>query len=288
MSQAPVRVRIVEVGPRDGLQNEKTPISVADKVALIDLLSQTGLKVIEAGAFVSPKKVPQMADTDQVLAAIRRAPGVSYPVLVPNLRGFEDAWAAGAREVAVFAAASETFSRRNIDCSIEESFTRFEPVMAAARAKNVPVRGYVSCILGCPYEGDVPHEAVLSVVERLFAMGCAEVSLGDTIGVGEPKGVASLLHVLRGAGIDVARLAGHFHDTHGRALANIEASIAQGIRIFDSAVGGLGGCPYAPGSTGNVATEALCAFLAAREIGTGIDSSILARAAALARSLRSF
>lgn len=281
-------IRIVEVGPRDGLQNEKAPISVAHKVALIDLLSQTGLKVIEAGAFVSPKKVPQMADTDKVLAAIRRAPGVSYPVLVPNLRGFEDAWAAGAREVAVFAAASETFSRRNIDCSIEESFARFEPVMAAARAKGVPVRGYVSCVLGCPYEGEVPHQAVVATVKRLFVMGCFEVSLGDTIGVGRPEGVTSLLTALRAEGVEIARLAGHFHDTHGRALANIEASIAQGIRVFDSAVGGLGGCPYAPGSTGNVATEAVCALMAARGIETGVDSSMLSQAAALARSFRSF
>ena len=250
----PKQVRLVEVGPRDGLQNEKQPISVADKVRLVDELSAAGLGYIEVGSFVSPKWVPQMAGSAEVFAQIRQLPDVTYAALVPNLRGFEAAVQAGVKEVAVFAAASEAFSQKNINCSIAESLERFVPVMDAAKQQGIRVRGYVSCVLGCPYEGAVPAEQVASVARELFAMGCYEVSLGDTIGTGTAGETRRLFEVV---GRDIARdkLAGHFHDTYGQALANIYASLLEGIGVFDSSVAGLGGCPYAKGATGNVATE---------------------------------
>jgi hydroxymethylglutaryl-CoA lyase len=268
-------VTIYEVGPRDGLQNEKEIVPTEDKIALIDLLSEAGFRKIEATSFVSPKWVPQMADAAEVMAGIRRRPGVTYGVLTPNMKGFEAALAAGADEVAVFASASESFSQKNINCSIEESFARFAPVLKAARAEGVPVRGYVSCVVACPYEGPVAPEAVRTVAERLMAAGCYEVSLGDTIGAGTPKTIAAMLEeVLRA--LPAERLAGHYHDTGNQALSNVEASLALGLRTFDSAVGGLGGCPYAPGAKGNVATGALVDLLSARGFETGIDREKLA------------
>jgi hydroxymethylglutaryl-CoA lyase len=272
MTLLPKSVRIVEVGPRDGLQNEKTPVSVETKVKLIDMLSGAGFRAIEAGAFVSPKKVPQMGDTDRVYAAIQKKPGVSYPVLVPNMHGMEDALKAGAREVAVFAAASETFSMKNIDCTIDESFARFRPVLDAARESGVRVRGYVSCVLGCPYEGEVQPRAVAQVAKTLLDMGCYEISLGDTIGVGTPAQTHALFRAVKDAGIPADRLAGHFHDTHHRALGNIRAAMEEGIAVFDSSIAGLGGCPYAPGASGNVATESVLALMEDLGIETGIDA----------------
>lgn len=266
----PKQVRLVEVGPRDGLQNEKQPISVADKVALVDTLSKTGLRTIETGSFVSPKWVPQMAGTAEVFAGIQRHEGISYPALTPNLQGFEAAMAAGVREVAVFAAASESFSQKNINCSIADSLKRFEPVMAAAREQNVAVRGYVSCVLGCPYEGEIEPQAVLDVARELLDMGCYEISLGDTIGVGTPGKTAELFSHLA-AVIPRERLAGHFHDTYGQALANILASLQEGIAVFDSSVAGLGGCPYAKGASGNVASEDVLYMLNGLGIETGIN-----------------
>lgn len=270
MSRLPTHVRLVEVGPRDGLQNEKQSIATDVKVALIDRLSDAGLPVIESAAFVSPKWVPQMADAAEVMAKIRRKPGVSYPVLVPNMKGFEAAVAAGAEEIAVFGAASEAFSQKNINSSIADSLARFKPVFAAARAANIRVRGYISCVLGCPYEGDVAPQAVATVADALYAMGCYEVSLGDTIGVGTPgKTLAMLEAVTRRVPVD--KLAGHYHDTYGQALANIYASLEAGVAVFDSSVAGLGGCPYAKGATGNVATEDVVYLLHGVGSRTGVD-----------------
>ncbi|MFJ3075885.1 hydroxymethylglutaryl-CoA lyase [Pseudomonas sp. NPDC087029] len=270
----PEKVRLVEVGPRDGLQNEAQPISVADKVRLVDDLSAAGLGYIEVGSFVSPKWVPQMAGSAEVFAAISQRPGVTYAALAPNLRGFEDALAAGVKEVAVFAAASEAFSQRNINCSISESLNRFEPIMAAARSHGVRVRGYVSCVLGCPYEGRVSAEQVAPVAKALHDMGCYEVSLGDTIGTGTAGDTRRLFEVVS-ALVPRAQLAGHFHDTYGQALANVYASLLEGISVFDSSVAGLGGCPYAKGATGNIATEDVLYLLQGLGIETGIDLDAL-------------
>ena len=274
MQSLPVRVRMVEVGPRDGLQNEAEILPAAVKIALIDRLSAAGLPVVEATSFVSPKWVPQMADAAEVMAGIARRPGTVYPVLVPNRRGFEAAMAAGAEEVAVFAAASESFSRRNINCSIAESMARFEPVMAAAQAADVRVRGYVSCVLGCPYEGEVAPAKVAEVAGQLAAMGCYEVSLGDTIGVGTPGKAAAMIEAV--ARVLVRdRLAVHFHDTYGQALANILAALEAGVGVVDSSVAGLGGCPYAPGAGGNVASEDVLYMLRGLGIETGVDLDAL-------------
>lgn len=266
----PEKVRLVEVGPRDGLQNEAQPISVADKVRLVDDLTAAGLVYIEVGSFVSPKWVPQMAGSAEVFASIDQRPGVTYAALAPNLRGFEDAAAAGVKEVAVFAAASEAFSQRNINCSISQSLERFEPIIEAARAQGVRVRGYVSCVLGCPYEGPIRAEQVLPVARALHQMGCYEVSLGDTIGTGTAGDVRRLFEVVADH-VPRAQLAGHFHDTYGQALANVYASLLEGISTFDSSVAGLGGCPYAKGATGNVATEDVVYLLDGLGIETGID-----------------
>lgn len=266
----PQRVRLVEVGPRDGLQNESQPISVADKVMLVNELTDAGLGYIEVGSFVSPKWVPQMAGSAQVFANIARKDGVTYAALAPNMRGFEDALAAGVKEVAVFAAASEAFSQRNINCSISESLDRFLPIMEAARLHGIKVRGYVSCVLGCPYEGDVDPKQVAAVANELIAVGCYEVSLGDTIGTGTPGATRELFNTVAGQ-IPRGRLAGHFHDTYGQALANIYASLEEGIQVFDSSVAGLGGCPYAKGASGNVASEDVLYMLNGLGIETGID-----------------
>ncbi|MBF6030273.1 hydroxymethylglutaryl-CoA lyase [Pseudomonas sp. P115] len=270
----PSHVRLVEVGPRDGLQNEALPISVADKVLLVDALSAAGLSYIEVGSFVSPKWVPQMAGSAEVFAQIQRKPGVTYGALVPNLRGFEDALAAGVKEVAVFAAASEAFSQRNINCSISESLERFAPIMAAAKQHGISVRGYVSCVLGCPYEGEIAPEQVAAVARELYAMGCYEVSLGDTIGTGTAGATRRLFEVV-GAQVPRDKLAGHFHDTYGQAVANIYASLLEGISVFDSSIAGLGGCPYAKGASGNVATEDVVYLLNGLGIETGIDLQAL-------------
>ena len=270
----PRRVRIVEVGPRDGLQNEKQLVSTDVKVELIARLGAAGLPAIEATSFVSPKWVPQMGDNAEVMARIERLPGVDYPVLTPNLQGFQSALAAGAQEVAVFAAASESFSRKNINCSIAESLARFEPVMDAAKAAGVRVRGYVSCVLGCPYEGEIAPEAVADVAATLFGMGCYEVSLGDTIGVGTPGKTRRMLDaVARRVPID--KLAGHYHDTYGQALVNIYASLEAGVATFDASIAGLGGCPYAAGASGNVATEDVVYMLDGLGIETGINLDAL-------------
>ncbi len=278
MSAGPVE--IVEVGPRDGLQNEPVPVPLAAKVALIDALSAAGFRRIEAGAFVSARAVPQMAESGAVFGAIRRAPGVRYAALVPNLQGLEAALAAGADEVAVFASASDGFARANIRATVAESLDRLGAVAAAAVARGVPVRGYVSCITDCPYDGAVAPGAVARVAAALFAMGCYEVSLGDTIGAATPDGVAAVLAAVDGP---PGRLAGHFHDTGGRALENAEAALAAGVRVFDASIAGLGGCPFAPGASGNVATEALAARLAALGYETGLDAGRLEAAAGLAR-----
>ncbi|WP_095151631.1 hydroxymethylglutaryl-CoA lyase [Pseudomonas sp. Irchel s3b5] len=273
----PSHVRIVEVGPRDGLQNEAQPISVTDKVQLVDALTAAGLGYIEVGSFVSPKWVPQMAGSAEVFAQIQRKPGVVYGALAPNLRGFEDALAAGVKEVAVFAAASEAFSQRNINCSISESLERFVPIMDAARQHGVSVRGYVSCVLGCPYEGNVAPEQVAVVARELYAMGCYEVSLGDTIGTGTAGATRRMFDVVS-ADVPRDKLAGHFHDTYGQAVANIYASLLEGIAVFDSSIAGLGGCPYAKGASGNVATEDVVYLLNGLGIQTGIDLDALIRA----------
>ena len=270
----PHHVRLVEVGPRDGLQNEKQPISVADKVRLADDLSAAGLSYIEVGSFVSPKWVPQMAGSAEVFAQIQRKPGVVYGALTPNLKGFEAAVEAGVKEVAVFAAASEAFSQKNINCSIAESLQRFLPVMEAAKVHGITVRGYVSCVLGCPYEGEVAPEQVAAVARELLAMGCYEVSLGDTIGTGTAGKTRTLFEVV-GRDIPRDKLAGHFHDTYGQALANIYASLLEGIHVFDSSVAGLGGCPYAKGASGNVASEDVLYLLNGLGIHTGIDIDAL-------------
>ena len=270
----PTRVRIVEMGPRDGLQNEKQIVSTDTKVELVARLGAAGLSAIEAASFVSPRWVPQMGDAADVMARIERLPGVSYPVLTPNLQGFEAALAAGATEVAVFGAASESFSRKNINCSIAESLVRFEPVMAAAQAAGVRVRGYVSCVLGCPYEGEISPEAVAGVAATLFEMGCYEVSLGDTIGAGTPGKTRRMLDAVARR-VPVGKLAGHYHDTYGQAVANVYASLEAGVACFDSAVAGLGGCPYAPGASGNVATEDVVYMLDGLGIETGISLDAL-------------
>tara|TARA_R110001606_G_scaffold388580_2_gene554005 strand:+ start:30597 stop:31508 length:912 start_codon:yes stop_codon:yes gene_type:complete len=279
MQNMPSSVSLVDVGPRDGLQNESQPIAVADKVRLVDDLTAAGLQHIEVGSFVSPKWVPQMAGSADVFAAINQQSGVHYSALTPNMKGLEAALAAGVREVAVFAAASEAFSQRNINCSIAESIERFAPVLAAAQEAGVRVRGYISCVLGCPYQGDVSSEQVAQVARELHAMGCYEVSLGDTIGTGTPGATRALIervaqHVPR------EQLAGHFHDTYGQALANIYASLLEGVRVFDSSVAGLGGCPYAKGATGNVATEDVLYMLNGLGIETGIDLDLLIDAGA--------
>ena len=266
----PSRVKMVEVGPRDGLQNEARPVSVAVKVALIDRLAAAGLAVIEAGSFVSPKWVPQMAATAEVMAAITRKPGVVYPVLTPNMQGLDAALAAKATEVAVFAAASETFSGRNINCSIAESLERFAPVVDKARAEGVRVRGYVSCVLGCPYEGAVAPSAVAEVAVRLARMGCYEISLGDTIGTGTPAKVQTLIEAVARR-LPVEMLAAHFHDTYGQALANLLAALDKGVAVVDGSVAGLGGCPYAKGASGNVASEDVLYMLNGMGIATGVD-----------------
>jgi len=273
----PAKVKIVEVGPRDGLQNEPTPVPVEVKVELIERLADAGLTVIEAGSFVSLKWVPQMADTDRVLAALKPRPGVSYPVLTPNMKGLEAALAAGAREVAVFGAASESFSRKNINCSIAESLDRFAPVVAAARAAGVAVRGYVSCALGCPYEGEIAPAAVAEVAGRLYEMGCYEISLGDTIGVGTPLKAQRMIEAVA-ARVPIERLAAHFHDTYGQALANLFAVLQLGVAVIDSSVAGLGGCPYARGASGNVATEDVVYMLDGLGIDCGVDLQRLAAA----------
>lgn len=266
----PNAVRIVEVGPRDGLQNEKVAIPTAVKLALIDRLLEAGCRTIEAGSFVSPRWVPQMADSAEILAAVPKQNGIDYPVLVPNMKGLEAAVEAGAREIAVFAAASESFSRTNINCTIEESLERFEPVTARALDLGIRVRGYVSCVLGCPYEGAVAPGAVAHVANRLSALGCYEISLGDTIGTGTPRAAVAMVEAVA-EHVPVESLALHFHDTYGQALANILACLELGVAVVDSAVGGLGGCPYAKGATGNVATEDLVYMLDGMGIETGID-----------------
>jgi hydroxymethylglutaryl-CoA lyase len=271
----PVEVRIVEVGPRDGLQNEKVDIGTANKIALIDRLSRTGLRSIEATAFVSPEWVPQMADAAEVLAGISRRPGISYPVLVPNERGYERARAAGAEDVAVFTAASEAFNRKNTNAGIDESLRRFEPVLARAKADGVRVRGYVSTVLGCPYQGEVPLADVVRVSRSLHAMGCDEISLGDTIGVGTPNKARAMLKAVA-AEVPMAALAVHFHDTWGQALANVLACLEEGVAVVDSAVSGAGGCPYAKGASGNVASEDVVYMLHGLGIRTGVDLDALA------------
>ena len=278
-------VEIFEVGPRDGLQNEKRAIPVADKIALVDCLSGAGFRRIEVASFVSPKWVPQMADSGAVLAGIRRAPGVRYAALTPNMKGLEAALVAGADEVAIFGAASEGFSRANINASIAESLERFAPVAEAARAAGLPVRGYVSCVTDCPYDGPVAPAQVARVAAALLAMGCYEISLGDTIGQGRPESIDAMLAAVLDA-VPSGQLAGHYHETAGRALQNIEVSLARGLRVFDAAVGGLGGCPYAPGAAGNVATEAVHARLTALGHETGLDAAVLDKAAAMARAMR--
>ncbi|WP_339429399.1 hydroxymethylglutaryl-CoA lyase [Pseudomonas taetrolens] len=266
----PTHVRLIEVGPRDGLQNEAMPISVADKVQLVDALTDAGLGYIEVGSFVSPKWVPQMAGSADVFARIQHKPGVVYGALAPNLRGFEDAVAAGVKEVAVFAAASEAFSQRNINCSISESLARFVPILEAAQQHGISVRGYVSCVLGCPYEGNVSPQQVAAVAKELYAMGCYEVSLGDTIGTGTPNATRAMFEAVT-AHVPRQKLAGHFHDTYGQALVNIYASLQEGIAVFDSSIAGLGGCPYAKGASGNVATEDVLYMLQGMGIETGVD-----------------
>jgi hydroxymethylglutaryl-CoA lyase len=276
------QVRIVEVGPRDGLQNETQQVPTATKIQFIQMLADAGLKTIEATAFVSPKWVPQMADHAELMRALPRREGVTHPVLVPNLRGFEAAVDAGATEVAVFAAASETFSQRNINCSIAESLERFAPVFDAARAAGIRIRGYVSCALGCPYEGEVNPARVAEVAGKLFAAGCYEISLGDTIGVGTPARAKQMIAEVT-TKVPAEHLAGHFHDTYGQALTNIYASIEMGVCAFDASVSGLGGCPYAPGAAGNVATEDLLYMLNGMSIGTGVDLDRLIAAGAFIR-----
>ena len=276
-AKLPRRVRLVEVGPRDGLQNEQAIVPTGVKVALIDMLTGAGFPAVEATSFVSPKWVPQMADAADVMARITRKPGVRYPVLTPNLKGFESALAAGADEVAVFVAASESFSKRNINCTIAESLERARPVFDAAKPRGMRVRGYVSCVLGCPYEGDVDAAAVADVAAALHAMGAYEVSLGDTIGTGTAGRTRALIRRV-GERVPVAALAGHFHDTYGQALANVYAALEMGVATFDCSVAGLGGCPYAKGATGNVASEDVLYLLEGLGIATGVDMTALRRA----------
>jgi hydroxymethylglutaryl-CoA lyase len=276
-AQLPRAVRLVEVGPRDGLQNEQTTVPTDVKVTLIDMLTDAGLPAIEATSFVSPKWVPQMADAAEVMARIRRKPGVRYPVLTPNMKGFDAARAAGADEVAVFVAATEAFSRRNINCSIDESLARARPIFDAAKAAGIRVRGYISVVLGCPYEGDVDPRQVASVAGALCAMGAYEVSLGDTIGTGTAGKTQALLRIVA-EHVPVGALAGHFHDTYGQALANLYAALELGVATFDCSVAGLGGCPYAKGATGNVASEDVLYLLDGLGIETGVDMTKLRRA----------
>jgi hydroxymethylglutaryl-CoA lyase len=273
----PREARLVEVGPRDGLQNETAIVPTATKVALIEKLVAAGLKTIEAGSFVSPKWIPQMADTASVLAALPMRDEVSFPVLVPNMKGFAAARQSGVREIAIFGAASESFSRRNINCSIEESLARFQPVAEAARSAGMRVRGYISCVVDCPYEGPIAPDAVARVAERLLAMGCYEISLGDTIGTGTPARIQAMLEAVA-AIVPVERMAVHFHDTYGQALANIYASLEKGVVVIDSSVAGLGGCPYARGAAGNVASEDVVYLLDGLGIRSGVDLAKLAEA----------
>ena len=275
----PKSVRMVEVGPRDGLQNEKQIVPTAVKIGLVDRLTEAGLTAIEAGSFVSPKWVPQMADTPDVFAGIRRKEGVRYAALTPNAKGLEGALAARADEVAVFAAASESFSRKNINCSIAESLDRFVPVLEQAKARGVPVRGYVSCVLGCPYEGEIAPEAVAEVAGKLLAMGCYEVSLGDTIGTGTPSKAQAMIAAVSER-VPMDRVAVHFHDTYGQALANILAALEMGVAVVDSSVAGLGGCPYAKGASGNVASEDVLYMLNGLGVATGVDLDRLVAAGA--------
>ncbi len=280
------RVEIVEMAPRDGLQNEASTVPTADKIALVDMLSKAGFRRIEVTSFVSPKWVPQLADAAEVMAGIQRAPGVDYGVLTPNIKGLERALQAKPDWVAVFASASEGFSKANLNCTISESLDRFAPVVADAKAAGVPVRGYVSCVTDCPYDGKVAPDAVATVTEALLKMGCFEVGLGDTIGAGTPESVGAMLDAVLG----IARpdqLGGHFHDTGARALDNIETCLARGLRVFDAAVGGLGGCPYAPGAKGNVATEAVLNRLTALGFETGLDPDAVHAAGHFAKRLRS-
>ncbi|MFD1795801.1 hydroxymethylglutaryl-CoA lyase [Paracoccus aurantiacus] len=279
-------VEIFEMGPRDGLQNEKRLIDSCDKITLVDLLSKAGFRRIEVTSFVSPKWVPQMGDAAEVMAGIRRAPGVSYAVLTPNMKGYEGAKAARADEVAVFTSASEGFAKANLNATIDESFERFAPIMDAAKADGIPVRGYVSVVTDCPFDGPTPPENVARVAARLAAMGCYEISLGDTIGQGRPETIDAMLAAVLEE-VPAEQLAGHYHDTAGRALDNIDASLARGLRVFDAAVGGLGGCPYAPGAAGNVATERVAAHLSRAGHDTGLDMNAITLAADFARGMRS-
>jgi hydroxymethylglutaryl-CoA lyase len=273
----PAKVRMVEVGPRDGLQNEAQIIAAPTKIALIHRLAAAGLTTIEAGSFVSPKWIPQMADTAMVLAGLQRSAGVTYPVLVPNMKGFEGALAAHCDEIAVFTAASESFSRRNTNCSIADSYARIAPVVAAARSHDIRVRGYISTVIDCPYEGPIAPSAVAAVAAKLWELGCYEISLGDTIGTGTPQRIQRMIEAVAEK-VPVAKLAGHYHDTYGQALANILASLELGIAVFDGSVAGLGGCPYAPGATGNVASEDVLYMLEGLGIETGIELAKLAAA----------
>jgi hydroxymethylglutaryl-CoA lyase len=263
-------VRIIEMGPRDGLQNEKIPVSVEARIAFIEALVAAGLDTVEVGAFVSPKAIPQMASSDAVLRGVAHVTGAEFHVLVPNEKGYDAARAAGARVVSVFAAASEGFSRANINCTVAESIERFKPVLARAKNDGVPVRGYISCVLGCPFDGEIKPKAVADLASTLWELGCYEISLGDTIGVGTPTRAKEMLRAVA-ANIPAARLAMHFHDTYGQALANLYAGLEEGVRVIDAAAGGLGGCPYAPGATGNVATEDVVYMLEGMGIRTGID-----------------
>jgi hydroxymethylglutaryl-CoA lyase len=266
-------VRIIEMGPRDGLQNEKTPVGVADRIAFIEALVGAGLHTVEVGAFVSPKAIPQMVGSDQVLRGVNHLVG-EFHVLVPNEKGYEAAHAAGAKVISVFAAASEGFSRANINCSIALSIERFKPVVARAKADGIKVRGYVSCVLGCPFDGEIKPQAVEAVAKQLWELGCYEVSLGDTIGVGTPLKAKAMLRAVASA-VPIANLAMHFHDTYGQALANLYAGMEEGVRVIDAAAGGLGGCPFAPGATGNVATEDVVYMLEGMGIATGVDMTKL-------------
>ncbi|HXV29033.1 MAG TPA: hydroxymethylglutaryl-CoA lyase [Sinorhizobium sp.] len=279
-------VTIVEMAPRDGLQNEPRLVDTADKIRLVDLLSDCGYERIEVTSFVSPRWVPQMADAPAVMAGITRHEGTRYAALTPNMKGFEAALASGADEVAIFASASESFSKKNINCSIAESIERFRPVAQAAHHRRIPLRGYVSCVVECPYEGAIAPRAASHVARLLADLGCYEVSLGDTIGRGTPEAVDAMLSAVLDE-IAATKLAGHFHDTAGRALDNIAVALERGLRVFDASAGGLGGCPYAPGAAGNVDTLAVNAFLQRRGFATGLDAERLAHAAAFARSLRS-
>lgn len=270
----PASVKLVEVGPRDGLQNEKAAVTTAQKIELVNRLSAVGLRAVEAGSFVSPKWVPQMADSADVLRGIKRAPDASYPCLTPNMKGLDSALEVGVTEVAIFGAASESFSQKNINCSIAESLDRFIPLTKRALDEGLKVRGYVSCVLGCPYEGDIAPDKVAEVSSRLLDMGCYEISLGDTIGVGTPVKTGEMLKVVS-AVVPINQLAGHFHDTYGQALANIYAALQMGVSTFDSSIAGLGGCPYAKGASGNVATEDVVYMLQGCGVETGVDFDAL-------------